>query len=225
MKILIDTNIIIHLEGDKVVDTNLSSFYQFAISNKCEIFYHPHCLRDIKRDKDLKRKEITLSKFKKYNPFPDPAVITSDFIKVIGQKKENDEIDNIQLFQIYKGYADLLITEDYGIKAKSRIVALDTKVLGIEEGLKVLRDKYILVVPQHPSLTECSIREIENNLSDDFFDSLRESYPGFEKWFLKCARENRKCYLLRTDSVISAILIYHLENSVDHALPKIANPL
>ncbi|HET6989696.1 MAG TPA: hypothetical protein VFJ43_00155 [Bacteroidia bacterium] len=223
MKILIDTNIIIHLEDNKVVDTNFSSFYQFAISNKCEVFYHSSCIRDIKRDRDLSRKEITLSKFKKYNPFPDPANITAEFIEMVGQKKENDEIDNIQLFQIYKGYADLFITEDLGIKEKAAIADLKSKVLTIEEGLKVLREKFTLVVPQHPSLIGCSIREIENNLSEQFFDSLRESYPGFNNWFLKCAKQNRKCYLLKVDSQISAILIYHLENSIEHALPGISD--
>ena len=221
MRILIDTNILIHLEQNKVIDEPFAKFYQFAIANKCDIYYHPACLKDFKRDKDQDRQDITLSKLAKYTPMPDPAIPTQEFIAAVGQKKENDEVDNTQLFQAYKGYVDYFITEDKGIWNNAGKVNLKDKVLSISDGLKILKDKYTLIVPKHPLLQKCSIREIENELSDAFFDSLRESYDGFNDWFIKCAKENRQCYLLRIDNKISAILIFHREKKVDHNLPDV----
>jgi len=221
VKILIDTNIIIQLEDNKVIDKNFAEFYQFAITNKCEVYYHPACVKDIKRDKDANRQEITLSKFSKYAQFPDPATPTKEFIEKVGQKKENDEIDNLQLFQIVKEYADLFITEDNGIIAKANGLGLNKSVLKIEDGLTRLKDQFDLIVPQHPCLTECSVREIESELNDPFFDSLRSSYSGFNDWFLTCAKENRKCYLLKVNNKISAILLYNQEKAEKHNLPNI----
>lgn len=223
MRILIDTNILIHLEDNKVINEQFAKFYQTAIANKCDIYYHPACLKDIRKDNNKERKEITLSKLNKYVQMPDPATPNAEFINTVGQKKENDEIDNNQLYQAVKNYIDYFITEDKGIQGKAEKINLQNKVLSITEGLKLLNDKYTLVIPQHPLLQECSTREIENELNDTFFDSLRESYDGFNIWFLKCAKENRRCYLLRVDNKIAAILIFNKESRAEHQLPNITD--
>ncbi|CAN5447824.1 hypothetical protein BH10BAC1_BH10BAC1_05890 [soil metagenome] len=221
MKLLIDTNILIHLEDHKVINELFAKFYQISISNKCDVYYHPQCLKDFKRDKDNERQQITISKLQKYVAMPSPATPTEEFINLVGQKKENDEVDNIQLYQVVKGYVDYFITEDKGIQSKAVKVNVRERVLSIEDGLKVLNEQFTLVIPKHPLLNECSIREIENELSDSFFDSLREGYDGFNDWFTKCVRENRRCYILRVDKKLSAILIYHKEKASDHNLPSI----
>jgi predicted nucleic acid-binding protein len=224
MRILIDTNILIHLEDNKVISEPFAKFYQLAISNKCDLYYHPACLRDIKKDKQEERQKITLSKLNKYVQMPDPAVPSTEFTALVGQNKENDEIDNSQLFQVFKEYVDFFVTEDSGILTKARKINLSDKVLSLAEGLKLLQEKYTLIIPKHPLLQECSTREIEKELNDEFFNSLREGYSGFNNWFIeKCARQNRHCYVLRIDNKISAILIFHREKSADHNLPGINN--
>nr|MBA3987121.1 hypothetical protein [Flavobacteriales bacterium] len=140
---------------------------------------------------------------------------------VVGQKKENDLIDNHQLYQAYKGYIDYFITEDKGIHCKATKVNLQNKVLFIADAIKLLNEKFSLIIPQHPLLWECSTREIENEINDIFFDSFRDSYDGFNEWFFKCARENRRCYILKVESKISALLIFHREKSNDHNIENI----
>ena len=221
MRILIDTNILIQLEDNRQIDESFSAFYQFAISNKCAVYYHKACIKDVKRDSNKERQEVTLSKLKKYTQMPDLGTPSAEFITSVGQKNENDEIDNIQLYQIAKGYIDYFITEDKSIHAKATKLSLKNKVLGIAEGLKILREKYILVIPQHPLLEECSVRDIENELQVSFFDSLREGYDGFNDWFVKCAQENRRCYVLRIEKSIAALLIFNREKKEDHKLPGI----
>lgn len=219
LRIEIDTNILIHLEDNKVISDPFAKFYQLAVLNKCDVYYHPACLRDIKKDKDEERQRITLSKLNKYVLMPDPAAPTIDFVGLVGEKKDNDEIDNAQLFQVYKGYVDYFITEDNGIHSKAAKLNLSEKVLTVANGLKLLQERYTLVIPQHPLLQECSTREIEKELNDEFFNSLREGYLGFNSWFIeKCAKQNRHCYVLRVNNKISAMLIFHREKSADHQL-------
>jgi hypothetical protein len=221
MRILIDTNILIHLEDNQVINEVFAKFYQLAILNKCNLYYHPICLKDIRRDKDSERQQITVSKLQKYVSMPDPADPSEEFINIVGQKKENDEVDNHQLYQVIKGYVEYLITEDRGIHSKAIKLNVHKKVLSMDEGLRLLNDQFTLVIPQHPLLNECSIREIEIEINDTFFDSLREGYNGFNEWFAKCVKENRRCYVLRVESKIAAILIYHKETANDHNLPSI----
>lgn len=114
MRILIDTNIIIGLEDDKVIDDDFSDFIRYAALNNCKVYYHPDCLRDIAKDKNPDRRKIISSKFKKYEMLQNPAELTEEFMDMAGQKDENDRIDNIQLFQIYSGYVELFVTEDKG---------------------------------------------------------------------------------------------------------------
>lgn len=223
MRILIDTNILIHLEDNQVISDVFAKFYQLAILNKCDLYYHPFCLKDVKRDKDSERQQITISKLQKYIPMPDPALPSEEFISIVGQKKENDEVDNNQLYQVVKGYVEYFITEDKGIHTKAIKLNVHRKVLSIVQGLKLLHEQFNLVIPQHPVLKECSIRDIENEITDTFFDSLRDGYPEFNDWFSKCVRENRRCYILRVDGQISAILIYHKEKASSHNLPSIFN--
>ncbi|MBA3986454.1 MAG: hypothetical protein H0X63_07780, partial [Flavobacteriales bacterium] len=157
-----------------------------------------------------------------YTPMPNPAALTEEFKNIVGQKKVNDEVDNIQLFQVQKGYVDYFITEDKGIKEKAKKINLTGKVLSIEDGLTLLKKLHYLVIPQHPLLEECSVREVESEIDQPFFDSLREGYMAFNDWFLKCSRENRKCYLLRVENKITALLIYHREKPSSHGLPNIS---
>ena len=223
MQLLIDTNILIHLEDNKVIDEQFAKFYQLAVSNGHSIYYHPSCAKDLKRDKDSIRQEITLSKLQKYTPMPNPAMLTEEFVNTVGQKKVNDEIDNVQLFQLKKGYVDYFITEDKGIKDKSNKIKLSNKVLSITEGLSLMKQLHSLVIPQHPLLEERSVRDIESEIEQPFFDSLRDSYHEFNAWFLKCSKENRKCYLLKVDDKITALLIYRKEKSSNHNLPSVTH--
>lgn len=47
MRILIDTNILIHLEDNRVVDDTFYKVYNLAVANNCEILYHKACLQFI----------------------------------------------------------------------------------------------------------------------------------------------------------------------------------
>jgi hypothetical protein len=224
IKILIDTNILIQLEDNKIINEKFAGFYKLAISNSCKILYHPEAIpSDINRDTNQDRKEIIKSKLQKYETLENFAKLTDRFSEQLGANKINDKIDNAQLFQLYKSYVDYFVTEDKGIHTKAKRINLEDKVLDISKMLSLLEEQFTIKVPQHPILREHSIREIEDKFSSSFFDSLREDYgtEDFNNWLQKCVRNDRKCYSLIVDNQLQALLIYNIENVEDHKLPDI----
>lgn len=223
MRILVDTNILIQLEDNKVIENDFSIFYNLAVSNKCEIYYHNACLRDIAKDKNQVRKEIITSKFAKYSVLPNPAPFDNEFSKSIGEKNDNDRIDNIQLYQLVKGYVELFVTNDKNIKKKAKKLGILDSVLNSNEAFNLLDEKFTLKIPTHPIIDHVSVRELESDFESDFFVSLKNDYDPekFMKWIDKCAKEDRKCYRLKIDEKLAALLIYNRENVGDHRLDGI----
>lgn len=224
MRILIDTNILVELEDNRVITETFSKFYRIAITNDCEILYHPKAIPiDVSRDKNSERKKIIISKLNKYQKLQDFAKPTLEFTSNFKNFKINDEIDNKQLFQLKKGFVDVFVTQDKGIHKNANKINLDKKVLTIDQVLKLLEEQFTFKIPSHPILQEHSIREIESKFKSSFFDSLREDYGEieFNKWLEKCVSNNRKCYSLIVEDNLQAILIYNIEDIQDHKLPDI----
>lgn len=224
MKLLIDTNILIHLEDNKIIDKHFSKFYNLAVSNSCKILYHPKAIpEDINRDKNSERKKIILSKMEKYQKLENYAILTEEFGDQLKNSKINDQIDNMQLFQLFKEYVDYLITEDKGIHSKAKVFGLGLKVLDIKQAYSLLNSKFSVEIPRHPILEEQSIRSIERHFNSEFFNSLRADYNPeiFDKWLDKCVRMDRRCYTLFSDNELKALLIYNIEKVEEHQIPHI----
>lgn len=224
MKFLIDTNILIELEDNKVIKTSFAEFYRRAITNKCEVLYHPEAIPvDISRDKDTKRKSVIISKLNKYQTLSNFGEPTKEFISTFNDNKVNDKIDTKQLFQLHKKFIDFLVTEDIGIHKKSKKIGLVNNVLKISEASRLLDEYFTFKIPQHPILKQHSIRLIESKFNDSFFDSLREDYgkENFNQWLQKCSQQDRKCYSLIVDNKLEALLIYNIESVRNHKIPKI----
>ncbi len=220
MRILIDTNILIHLEDNKIADDAFYKFYQVAINNNCQVLYHPECLKDLLNDKDSERRKIIRSKLKKYTVMENIAVLNDEFSNLIGCNKANDKIDNAQLFQLSKGYVELFVTNDKGLHKKAKKISLDSNVLTSKEAFLLLDKKFTLYIPTHPILEHTSVRNLEEDFNSPFFESLRQDYGSevFMRWIQKCAQNDRNCYRLKIDSNLSALLIYNVETEEEHDL-------
>lgn len=224
MRILIDTNILIHLEDNKVINKLFSKFYRIAIINNCKILYHQKALiKDISKDRNFERRDIIKSKLEKYEILENCGKPTDLFLSKVKNSNDNDQNDNIQLFQVYREYVDIFVTEDIGIHKNADKLNISTKVLNIQKIVNLLEEQFVITIPTHPILKDQSIRELENKFNSPFFDSLRDDYGevAFNSWLNKCAINNRKCYSLIVDDALHAILIYNLENVEDHKLPDI----
>ena len=120
MKIIFDTNILIHIEDPKVLSQNLQDLLNILRRHGHQIFIHPASLKDINNDQNVQRKTIILSKLKGYPLIELPPRPSDLFLSQAGvPSNSNERNDNEILFAIQKNAADFLITEDYRLQKKA----------------------------------------------------------------------------------------------------------
>ena len=223
MRILLDTNIIISREDYEVLDEDLNILFKIFNELNVEVLVHPKSSVDLLHDKDRKRKEIILSKFKTYKKleFPPDPLKDKNFIKKVGiPKTENDIIDDFLLYAIYKDAVNFLVTEDKGIHKKSPKINIENRVLFILEAIDLLQRNILreeIKVP--PAINKTTIANIDVN--DPLFDTLRVKYPGFNKWFFEKSKNGRKCWYYKKNTTLGAILIYKDENQEINSIPPL----
>jgi len=225
MRILIDTNIFIGRENDHVLSDELQALLKILNGKQIEILIHPKSFEEIKRDSNITRKNIALSKLNTYpilEHSPDQNK-DDDFLTAVGvPSKINDEIDNAILYSVYKDAVDFLITEDKGIYKKSIRLDISDRVLCVDEGIDVFEKELLKEVVKPPALKEDAVHNLD--LSDPIFDSLKKEYDEseFSDWFKKSSREGRKCWVhYRTDGSIGALLIRKIENEAIKSIPPL----
>ena len=192
MKFLLDTNVIINLEDDKELSIRFTRLLKLGTSNNHSFLIHPASKEDIRRDTNIQRKKITLTKLSKYAEIESPVKILSGLLPYI--KKLNDEVDFKLISQLQFGLVDYLVTEDKNLKKNASKVNLGNKILNPIEAYSLLIQKHTVIIPNHPVIHHGSTRDLLDVLSSPFFDSLRSDYD-FDNWFItKCVRDNRQCY-------------------------------
>lgn len=61
------------------------------------------------------------------------------------------------------------------------------------------------------------IRISDINLDDDFFNSLRDEYFNFDKWFIKEKMNGSSAYVTYKNNNISSFMMWKLENDEDYS--------
>lgn len=215
MKIIFDTNILIHIEDPKELSKSLQDLLKIFREHGHQIFIHPASLKDIDNDKDEQRKKVILSKLKGYPFIETPPKPTDNFLSVVGVSSTSNEVnDNEILFSIQKNAADFLITEDYGLQKKATRANLEDRVLSIDSALDYFKNVYARKEVRHTLLKEEFVRNLD--IEDPFFDSLKEDYIDsvFRDWFRRKSIEGRKCWVYRENDKIKALLMLKEENGI-----------
>lgn len=221
MKILYDTNILIHIEDQKELSPDLQSLLSLIREHGHQEFIHPASLKDIENDNDIVRRKITLSKLRGYPRLPSPPLPDNEFISFVGAPlNQHDKNDNEILFSLKKNLADFLITEDKGIRKKAIQLDIDDRVFSIASALDYFSRLYNRHLPKHTLLKECYAHDI--NLNQPFFDSLKEAYQDFEWWWYeKCVKQSRKCWIYEEEKVIKAFLMLKEEDQPIETSPPV----
>jgi hypothetical protein len=232
MHLLLDTNIFIYREDDRVISQNVSDLFGLLQKIPVDVFIHPASSADIRRDADQKRRDVMLSKIGAYRELENPPLIAKDpaFAALLGEpKRPQDAVDNEILYAVSKGAADFLITEDTGIHLKAVAAGISDRVFHIDDALeyfrKFLPKKDKIYAP--PALKEDFMYNLD--LSDPFFDSLKRDYPRvgnspeFEEWFRAKSQDHRRCYVsYQSPNRIGALLIKKIEDqAIDDATPPL----
>lgn len=216
LRFLLDTNVLIPLQDSlQVLESSLANVVRLASIGGHQLMYHPANIADFERDANAERRQRNLQRIRQYPALHEPAPC----IWNTPGTGPNDACDNELLYALHCDAVHALVTEDRGIHAKARLRGLAHRVYTIqtaEDWLKRLHETRQVVLP---NIQDVPLYSLTPELSDAFFDSLRNGYPavvgrdGFDDWFRKKARENRHAWIYRhDDGALGAICIYQIQN-------------
>ncbi len=214
MRILLDTNVVIPLEdSSKVLEESLSELVRLSTEFNHQLVVHPSSYDDIQRDSDKDRREISISRFKKYPLIEKPPVLP-DTAELNGlgltQSDDNDRVDNEIIFAIYRDAANILVTEDRDVHKKAVLLGIESRVHYIQQATAFLKLLHKRVAVFLPNIKEMYLHEID--LRSNFFDSLRVDYEEFDDWYKRCSAAGRKAWVYQNEQGIpAAILIFKEE--------------
>lgn len=216
-KLLIDTNILIGLEDNKLITSSFTELSKKCQQYQTTLFVHEASKQDIERDRDLNRRAITLSKLNKF-PLVDGIHLPSkeSLESVYGPiKSDNDHIDVVLLYTVHKVNAtDFLVTEDRGIHKRALSLNISDRIFNIEDALVWLRNRFEDTSVSLPYIEEKKCHQVNTN--DNIFASLRDDYAKFDDWFQKsCAKNHRECWTIGFDDEIAGIAIRKNETFAD----------
>ena len=213
IKILLDTNLLIYREDHSVIDDKVLELTKILYdSNKYKIVVHPMTIEDISHIKDSDERDIFYSKVKVYEIIERPPKASDEFNDIVGcSKLPNDLIDNSLLYAVYRDCVSYLITNDTKLRNKAKKVNLSDRVLGIEDAINLFKPLEEKEIRTPAFINYEYLYNIE--LEDNFFDSLKADYKGFENWYKKKSLEGKMAYITRySNNKIGSFLMLKVED-------------
>jgi rRNA maturation endonuclease Nob1 len=224
MKFLLDTNILIPAEPVSFDGFEASTEIVAALLRNFQDGGHQYYIRkesisEIKKDKDMQRKDARVKLLKKYPILEISQKISSDVSKAYEGKDSNshDLIDQLMLSALSFDAVDYLVTDDIGIHKKARQINLESRVATSEDALSILSSLFPRQYRQIPALTKTVAYELDEK--DPIFSSFRSDYPDFDNWLSKCKREHRTAWIIESESTgLQGVCIVKPEDNCEHQL-------
>ncbi|MFV9505448.1 MAG: PIN domain-containing protein [Oscillochloridaceae bacterium umkhey_bin13] len=198
MRTLLDTNILIHREAGRVVRKDIGVLFYWLDRLGHEKCVHPLSLDEIRKHKDPAVVASFEIKAQNYHLLrtqaPDSPTIQA--LRAKFDTNPNDTIDTSLLNEVFSGRVDLLITEDRKVHVKAQHLGIAERVFTIDAFLEK-------VTAENPSLAEYKVLSVRQayfgdiDISDPFFDSFKQDYPGFEQWFAR--KSDEIAYICKAD--------------------------
>lgn len=204
-RVLLDTNIIIQRESYNNVNFEVMRLYKWFDTLKSKKVIHPITKVELNKYNDLNIRKIICTKLDSYETIIPRKVDDLNFEEVCSKFSldQNSVNDNQILYQIYEGVADLLITNDGTILKKASLLGIKEQVLSIQEYLKKVES----IFPEKIDYKILSVKKESFgnlDLSDEFFDSLKEDYPEFIDWFNNKNKE--EAYVFKSNGEVHGFL-------------------
>ncbi|PHI18197.1 hypothetical protein CEQ90_19250 [Lewinellaceae bacterium SD302] len=210
MKILLDTNIIIHREASRVINEDIGTLFNWFDRLKYTKCIHPLTHEELMTHSDPVVRETMRIKIGNYNTLKTIAPDTDEIREIReDDNSRNDEIDTSIVNELANDRVNIIISEDKGVHRKAKRLGLDQRVFKIDQFLET-------VVAQYPELKGYQVLSVRKeyfgniDVSQSFFESFREDYPGFDKWFKK--KSDEVAYVCYEDDEIKAFLYIKVEN-------------
>ena len=212
MKILLDTNIIIHRETKDPVNKDIGTLFGWIDKLGYQKCIHQVTLNEISSNQDPKAREAFLIKMKSYHCLPTVAPLRPE-VQAVSEKydrTESDRNDSILVNELFCGRVDLLITEDRILHTKALALGVDSSVFTIDGFLEK-------ITAENPSLLDYKVLSVRKeyfgniDLEDAFFDSFKEDYVDYERWFNR--KSDEVAYVCTSDDNIVAFLYVKVEDT------------
>ncbi len=190
MKALLDTNIVIHRETHRILNQDIGILFKWLDRAKYDKCVHPVTLHELQKNANPETKATFDVKLDSYVQLQTVAPMKAE-VEAVGRRfdvNENDRNDTILLNEVFAGRVDIFISEDKKIHQKALALGLEGKVFRINTFLEK-------VYAENPELANYKVLSVKKvrfgalDLSDPFFETLHEDYPGFDRWFIKKADE------------------------------------
>lgn len=214
MRVLLDTNIIVHREASKVYNKDIGLLFNWLDKLHFEKCIHPVTIEEIKTYKDSSVVDTMKIKLENYNVL---KTVSQDSPKVAHlrttDKNQNDSNDTTILNELVNSRVNFLITEDKGLHRKAKLLGIEDKVYKIDSFIEKL-------VFENPDLTDYKVLSVKKeyfgniNLNDSFFDSFKEDYAEFEDWFN--SKADKECYVCLIEGEVKAFLFLKIENEAEN---------
>lgn len=190
MKVLLDTNIVIHREATQILNKDIGVLFRWLDKGKYTKCIHPITVEEIKKNSNTQTALVFGVKLQSYEILKTITPLHNNLIEVSDKVDVNlnDKNDTLLLNEVFTERVDFLITEDRKIHQKALLLGISDRVFKIDSFLEK-------VVSENPELVDYKVLSVAKthfgniNLSDSFFDSFKEDYVGFEKWFRKKSDE------------------------------------
>ena len=167
MKVLIDTNIFIELEGTSILDRSYPALMKVLDKNDAQVLIHPASLEDLRRDPNDARREGNLSRVAKHEELSRPPDCTADFSTVgINCASANDKVDCAILCAVYKDAVHFLVTEDNGIHRKARRLGIENRVFYVQQALSSFSNVFSDEPIRLPNIEQVCVHEIKILVND-----------------------------------------------------------
>lgn len=105
-----------------------------------------------------------------------------------------------------------MITNDTEIHKKARLSSDQDRVYRFDQFLNFLIAQQPVQINPPPGITKRFLHEFDVSLP--FFDSLRNSYAGFDDWYIKSAQGHREAWCAINGTELCAICIFKMKENV-----------
>lgn len=227
-KVLLDTNVLIDRESitakEEEAPNGAMTALKYLNDLGCQLFVSGKSIQEISKYHDKRIANATINKVSaSYNELIGSEIADDAlFRKALEgyRKDDNGEVDDYLLWQLYTDRVDFLFTNDNGLFRKAEALFLSPRVLTTPSIMSQI-EASLSRFPQYKASFIRLLRFRDVNISDVFFDSLKEDYPGFEAWFRK--KSSEPCYVYEKEDGIKGFL-YIKEESESESYEDFEKP-
>lgn len=217
MKILLDTNVIIHREAYKTSHLAIGQLFKWLDQLKYTKCIHPITALELASHANADTVRSMGIKLEAYHVLKTTAPIASGIQHFIDttDKNQNDKNDSLLLNELVQGRVDAFITEDRNIHRKAQDLGVADDVFTISHFIEK-------AVSEHPALVNYKVLAVEKvyfgniDVGDPFFDSFRYDYLGFDNWFKK--KSDEIAYVCYSNATLVGFLYLKIEGPDENYL-------